>query len=78
MGTLFNQSPRLEREYYELGSINDIKELAEKTNLSFDQVVNALHFLELRRKNDLYVSNGDIHDEQMAGIGLLLQQLIER
>ena len=29
----------------------------------------------MERANSLYVANGDIHDEQMAGIGELLSEL---
>ena len=31
--------------------------------------------MELKRKNDLYVNNGNIHDEQMSGIGKELSKL---
>ncbi|MEI6328218.1 MAG: hypothetical protein WCP16_03225 [Pseudanabaena sp. ELA645] len=78
MGTLFNQSPRNYREYNE----NEIQEfletilkLSQKYKIPTNEVIHAVEVLEIRRKNDLYVANGDIFDEQMAGLGNLLQDL---
>jgi hypothetical protein len=38
-------------------------------------VISASRVLELKRQNELYVNNGDAFDEQIAGIGELLQKL---
>ncbi len=79
MGTLFHQS---ERSY---GTVEDghldsfiaeIVELSKKHGISVAEVIAAKEVLESERKNDLYVRNGDAFDEQMAGFGELLQQLI--
>ena len=36
----------------------------------------AAKILEMKRKNDLYVNNGDAFDEQLAGFGEILKDLI--
>jgi len=46
-----------------------VKELAKKHKLTTTEIINGLKVLELQRRNDLFVANGDIHDEQIAGIG---------
>ena len=79
MGTLLEQP---KRDYKGISNsdieafIQDSQNLASKYKISVIDVISATKVLELQRKNDLYVSNGDIHDEQMAGLGELLQQLI--
>ncbi len=72
MGTLFDQA---ERDYKRLSSV-DVDDfltialdLARKHNIDVATVVAAKHALELQRKNDLYVANGDAFDEQVAGLG---------
>ena len=81
MGTLFNQSPRdychVDRKKQIIEHIHYLKEIQKETGLSYEQVINTCNMLELRRKNDLYVKNGDAFDEQIAGIGELLKDFIE-
>jgi hypothetical protein len=78
MGTLFNQSPRNYREYNE-NKIEEFLEtvlsLSQKYKIPTNEVIHAVEVLEIRRRNDLYVANGDTFDEQMAGLGNLLQDL---
>ena len=72
MGTLYHQDPR---KYQEITTDNkkyffeEVKELAKKHKLTTTEIINGLKVLELQRRNDLFVANGDIHDEQIAGIG---------
>ena len=79
MGTLFDQD---ERDYRRInkGDIEafllDSLELAKKHKVSITDVIKAANVLQLERRNDLFVSNGDIFDEQMAGVGELLKELI--
>lgn len=78
MGDLFNQQPRSRRKADRkiIDFIkDDVIEVAKQTGLNYDQVLKAYEILELERKNDLYVDNGDIHDEQMGGFGGLIQDL---
>lgn len=81
MGTLFNQSPRKYQHKCDantiINEIETIKSIQTKTGLTYDQVIDTYNMLELRRKNDLYVANGDIFDEQMSGIGSLLESFVD-
>ena len=79
MGTLLNQG---HRNYQHCDKIEDViseiqalKDIQKKTGLTYDQVLETCKMLELRRKNTLYVENGDTFDEQMAGFGELLKEL---
>lgn len=78
MGTLFNQP---KRKYQSISSdhldsfIQDIASLSKKHGISVSDAIAAARVLELSRQNDLYVSNGDIFDEQIAGIGELLEKM---
>lgn len=78
MGTLFNQQPRQFRDinFNEIDSfLNDIAELAKKHKMEKKDIIDAYKTLELKRQNNLYVENGDIYDEQMSGIGKILQEI---
>ena len=55
--------------------VHEVKELAKKHKMTETEILNGLKVLELKRKNDLFVANGDIHDEQIAGIGKELQEI---
>lgn len=78
MGTLQHQEPRkfhsINKEDI-ITSIETLKKIASQSKLSIDQVIKIVEIKELERKNDLYVANGDIHDEQMSGIGYLLEEI---
>ncbi|MCO5250721.1 MAG: hypothetical protein M9949_04780 [Candidatus Kapabacteria bacterium] len=82
MGTLFEQKPR---NYHSCDKIEDViseiealKDIQKKTGLTYDQVLETCKMLELRRKNTLYVENGDTFDEQMGGFGELFKDFNER
>jgi hypothetical protein len=72
MGTLHNQAPRESRDI-DLSIANmffdEVSELSKKHKMTKQDVIEGLKVLEMRRKNNLYVDNGDTHDEQMSGIG---------
>ncbi len=76
MGTLFNQK---ERPTLNTGSdhlidyIEILKNVSKVTEVPLSDVIKAAEVKELIRKNDLYVINGDIHDEQMQGLGELIK-----
>jgi len=78
MGTLYSQS---ERDYKEIDIhsknefFREVLELSKEHKIGADNIIEGLKVLELRRQNDLYVSNGDIHDEQMAGLGEEFQNI---
>lgn len=50
-------------------------EMSKKHKVTVTDVIAAANVLELRRKNDLDVDNGNIFDEQMAGIGHILNDI---
>lgn len=61
----------------------DISELTEKikihskeNNFSIDQSLKVFEILELKRKNDLSVNNGDIMDENFYGFAEILENLV--
>ena len=51
------------------------KKIAQKKKVSVEAVIDTFKALEYRRRNDLYWHNGDTWDEQIAGIGEILQHL---
>lgn len=78
MGTLFDQDPRdyrrIDEDYIEAFLGMAVK-MSKKHKISVAEVIAAADVLELRRKNDLAVDNGNILDEQMAGIGHILNDI---
>ncbi|MBR8534413.1 hypothetical protein KDU71_02490 [Carboxylicivirga sediminis] len=78
MGTLQQQPPR---NYSKIDEnrletfIEEINEVAQNTGVSLETALKAREILEIERRNDLFVANGDIHDEQMGGFGDLLENL---
>lgn len=78
MGTLFDQPVRKnlkisDSSIYDL--LSAVKQHASEHELTIDQVLQAYKIKELERKNDLLVNNGNIYDEQMAGLGGILQEI---
>ncbi|MDD3686863.1 MAG: hypothetical protein PHE56_08870 [Bacteroidales bacterium] len=77
MGTIFHQP---ERDYNKVTKdqiikrILEIQNISKETKLNIDQVIKIYEIEQLNRYNDLYVSNGDIFDEQMSGIAFLIQK----
>jgi hypothetical protein len=78
MGTLFKQEIRSQR-YVEESDLDEFLssavKLSQKHKIPVADVISASRVLELKRRNDLYVNNGDAFDEQIAGIGELLQSM---
>jgi hypothetical protein len=80
MSTLFTQPPR---DYKRATSVDVddflaiAKELALKHKIEVSDVVAAKHALELQRRNDLQVANGDAYDEQLAGFGEILNNIAD-
>jgi hypothetical protein len=78
MGTLFEQ-PQRKTLYTNdsdiLALIEDVKTISKKTGWSVDQVLRAYEIKETERRTTFMVQNGDIHDEQMSGLGKLIQEM---
>jgi len=78
MGTLFDQPIRQSLYIEEQDILNYIEiltKISTKTKLPLDQVIKIAEIKQLERRNNLYVSNGDVHDEQMSGLGDLLNKI---
>ena len=75
MGTLLEQKPRnyksVEIEQVE-ERLKEFKDIADVNKVSLSDVIATAKILELERRNNLFVANGDIHDEQMSGLGEIL------
>lgn len=50
-------------------------QISKKHKVTVTDVIAAANVLEFRRKNDLAVDNGNIFDEQMAGLGQILKDI---
>lgn len=81
MGTLFEQRERAyidtDKDDVVLLLTNAIK-IAKDLKVDLNQVLTVYHIKELERQNDLSVNNGNIHDEQMAGMGEILQEICDK
>lgn len=55
---------------------NDLDALCIEAEIKMDTAIKIYELAELRRRNNLYVINGDIHDEQMAGFGEILNEML--
>lgn len=81
MGTLLNQPERNYREVEFkdiMNEISRIKAVSARCDLSIPNIIKIIEILETRRRNDLFVANGDIFDEQMSGFGELLKEITLR
>ena len=80
MGTLLEQKPRNYRHLDERDAIlkiDEIKEISKVKKVTFDQALKVYELLENQRATNLYVANGDIKDEQLAGFGELIIKYIK-
>ena len=79
MGTIYDQPVRqsLTVSTHDLeAKITSYRLVAGKTQCPFEMVVAIADICERERTNNLYQHNGDVHDEQMAGIAELLKDLV--
>lgn len=76
MWTLFSQEPRKHYNYDLYEEIEELKHIAKQNNISYLEVLKTFEVLELRRKNDLFIANWDILDEQLAWFGQLIESYI--
>jgi sugar phosphate isomerase/epimerase len=75
MGTLYSQPVRNRYEFDLERWIEHAIKLAAELGISVAVVVAAKAAIEQERTNDLYAANGDVFDEQVAGIGLEMQAI---
>ncbi len=76
MGTLYDQP---NRDYREVEAESDLEivlkemiRLSKEHGVSVADVIATANVMELKRRNNLFVDNGNIFDEQIAGIGQTL------
>ena len=78
MGTLFNQLPRKKHqvEIQDLmAAADDIKTVAEESGLTTETVAEIYKAEALNRFTECYIENGDVKDEQLMGIGEILEEI---
>lgn len=81
MGTLFNQPVREIRPV----SLSDLKEthsiikqFAKDTGVTIDQAIKIFEIEEYNKRTAVMILDGNVHDEQMAGMGQLLKSFIDK
>lgn len=80
MGTLFEQPPRnaLYLSQHEIKTfMDDALALSAQYKVSLETILKVYEIKELERRNNLYKTNGDILDEQLAGFGVILEKISE-
>lgn len=79
MGTLKDQPKRIS-PYINNIDLQEIfktcKELGTKNGISIDSAIEIYKTALLEQNNNLYFDNGQRFDEQIAGIGKLLEEII--
>lgn len=79
MGSLFEPTSRSRHAFDEIEVEKFIKPanaLAKKLNISLMEVLEPLKFQ--KRRNKVYVNNGNIFDEQMMGFGEMLKEFVQK
>lgn len=77
MGTLFNQQPRKyhHTQDYDIDIIcTEIMHIKSTYGMSHNEAIDVLRIAENRRTSNIFVANGDIKDEQLAGFGELIKE----
>jgi hypothetical protein len=80
MGKLSKQDPRKPHGVYSetvVLKISELLEISNETKISLDQVIKIYEVMVRDRANNLYLSNADIHDEQMSGFGKLFVEFLD-
>lgn len=79
MGTLYDQPHRnyrgIEAEHDLDVVLKEMIRLSKEYGVSVTDVIALANVMELKRRNSLFVDNGNIFDEQMAGIGHILDSI---
>ena len=77
MGTLGNQPCRSRYEFDDFNLSNRaaaLTKLAKETGVSVDTLIKLEIAMQLNRLNSILIENGDKMDENLAGIGEILQK----
>ena len=74
MGTLFNQLERNPRDI-DTHDIHAVYSWLDNINYDPSVTLEVMKYLQLKRIGDLMVRDGDVRDEQLHGMGLILQDI---
>ena len=80
MGTLYDQEGRAKYQHYlqhKKSTLIDVTKLVEEDGFTKSEAIELLKVAEMRMQNYLYLDNGDIWDEQIAGIGKILEDIAQ-
>jgi hypothetical protein len=80
MGTLYDQKPRKQYSVNIMDAIAFYKMAklkAVENGININKLIKVYELLIVDRRNNLILDNGDIHDEQMMGIGDLINKIIK-
>lgn len=76
MGTLFDQESRGKHDgVNQTELLFRLKILMDEHDMSMANAIEFMKVLEMNRTNNLYRNNGDAWDEQIAGIGKILENI---
>lgn len=81
MGTLFDQPvrelhPVSLMDLKEIASI--VKQLSKETGVTIDQAIKMFEIEEYSKRTTAMMMDGNIHDEQMAGLGELIKSFVDK
>ena len=82
MGTLFEQPVRRTLDVNSVDIENFINQISGYSfspdhSISISEMIKIVEVLEYRRRTDVMIENGNIFDEQIAGIGELLKSIAD-
>ena len=80
MGTLFDQKPRNRNSINDniiIREINEIEQISIETGWTVENILKLKEIHEMERANNLYIDNGDAHDEQIADIGEIIKRFVD-
>lgn len=76
MGTLGNQPERKHHDDYDItAALKHVRAIAKENGFTPDQILKMWEILELQRRNNIAVDDGDFRDEQAGGFGDLLRDI---
>ena len=76
MGTLYDQPSRGNHDGANQSELlSTLKMLMDEHDMSMDNAIEFMKVLEMNRQNNLYRNNGDAWDEQIAGIGKIMENI---
>jgi hypothetical protein len=76
MGTLYDQQSRGKHDgANQTELLSTLKMLMDDHDMTMANAIEFMKVLEMNRTNNLYRNNGDAWDEQIAGIGKIMESI---